>query len=73
MQLQDNFEMCRRELNEKMHVKHIFSSPQQVRDCLCLKLGTLMREVFMVLFLDAQDRIVMTEEMFRGMLMQTSI
>jgi DNA repair protein RadC len=72
-QLQAIFEMSRRALNEQMQVKDILSSPQQVRDYLCLKLGNLTREVFMVLFLDAQNRIIVTEELFTGTLTQTSV
>jgi len=72
-QLQAIFEMSRRALNEQMQVKDILNSPKQVRDYLCLKLGNLTREVFLVLFLDAQNRIVTTEEMFSGTLTQTSV
>ena len=72
-QLQAIFEMSRRALSEKMHIKDILSSPQQVRDYLCLKLGNLTREVFVVLFLDAQNRVITTEEMFSGTLTQTSV
>ena len=72
-QLQAIFEMSRRALNEQMQVKDILSSPQQVRDYLCLKLGSLTREVFMVLFLDAQNRMIVTEELFTGTLTQTSV
>lgn len=72
-QLQAIFEMSRRALNEQMQKKDILSSPQQVRDYLCLKLGGLTREVFVVLFLDAQNRIVTTEEMFSGTLTQASV
>jgi len=72
-QLQAIFEMSRRALNEQMQLKDILSSPQQVRDYLCLRLGGLTREVFVVLFLDAQNRIVCTEEMFSGTLTQTSV
>ncbi len=72
-QLQAIFEMSRRALNEQMQVKDVLSSPKQVRDYLCLKLGGLTREVFMVLFLDAQNRIITTEEMFSGTLTQTSV
>ncbi len=73
VQLQAIFEMSRRALNEKMQVKDMLSSPQQVRDFLCLKLGSLSREVFVVLFLDAQNRMIMSEEMFSGTLTQTSV
>ncbi len=72
-QLQAIFEMSRRALNEQMQVKDILSSPQQVRDYLCLRLGSRTREVFMVLFLDAQNRIIVTEELFTGTLTQTSV
>jgi DNA repair protein RadC len=72
-QLQAIFEMSRRALSEQMQVKDVLSSPQQVRDYLCLKLGGLTREVFMVLFLDAQNHIITTEEMFTGTLTQTSV
>lgn len=72
-QLQAIFEMSRRALNEQMQLRDILSSPQQVRDYLCLRLGGLTREVFVVLFLDAQNRIVCTEEMFSGTLTQTSV
>jgi DNA repair protein RadC len=73
VQLQAIFEMSRRALNEQMQVKDILSSPKQVRDYLCLRLGNLTREVFVVLFLDAQNRVVTTEEMFSGTLTQTSV
>lgn len=72
-QLQAIFEMSRRALSEKMHIKDILSSPQQVLDYLCLKLGNLTREVFVVLFLDAQNRVITTEEMFSATLTQTSV
>jgi len=73
VQLQAIFEMSRRALNEQMQVKDMLSSPKQVRDYLCLRLCNLTREVFVVLFLDAQNRVVTTEEMFSGTLTQTSV
>lgn len=72
-QLQAIFEMSRRALVEQMQAKDILTSPQQVRDYLCLKLGGLVREVFVVLFLDAQNRVLAQEEMFSGTLTQTSV
>ena len=50
-----------------------FSSPQVVRDFLRLKLGTLEHEVFAVLLLDAQNRLIDYQEMFRGTVTQTSV
>lgn len=72
-QLQAIFEMSRRALAEDMRSSDVLGSPQQVRDYLCLRLGGLRREVFMVLFLDAQNRVVALEEMFAGTLTQTSV
>ncbi|MDZ4097657.1 MAG: DNA repair protein RadC [Methylophilaceae bacterium] len=72
-QLQAIFEMSRRALAEDMQLKDVLSSPKQVRDYLCLRLGALAREVFIVLFLDAQNRVVAQEEMFSGTLTQTSV
>ena len=72
-QLQAIFEMSRRALSEQMQTRDVLSSPQQVRDYLCLKLGGLHHEVFMVLFLDAQNRVLATEKMFSGTLTQTSV
>lgn len=49
------------------------TSPQAVRDYLRLRLGDRPHEVFAVLFLDAQNRLIETVEMFRGTLTQTSV
>jgi len=72
-QLQAIFEMSRRALQEQMRARDVLGSPQQVRDYLCLKMGGLTREVFMVLFLDAQNRVLAQEELFSGTLTQTSV
>ncbi|HZV62887.1 MAG TPA: DNA repair protein RadC [Methylophilaceae bacterium] len=72
-QLQAIFEMSRRALQEEMQLRDVLSSPKQVRDYLCLRLGQLSREVFMVLFLDAQNRVLAQEELFSGTLTQTSV
>lgn len=49
------------------------ASPRAVRDWLRLKLGGLPHEVFMVLLLDTQNRLIAAEELFRGTLSQTSV
>lgn len=46
----------------------LLGSPQAVRDYLRLRIGDLEHEVFVVLFLDAQHRLIAAEEMFRGTL-----
>jgi DNA repair protein RadC len=53
--------------------RDVLSSPQQVRDYLRLRLGSLAHEVFMALLLDAQNRLIEAAEMFRGTLTQTSV
>ena len=50
-----------------------FTSPAMVRDYLTLKLGGLDHEVFHVMFLDAQHKLIADECMFRGTLTQTSV
>jgi DNA repair protein RadC len=51
----------------------VLTSPQAVRDYLRLRIADRQWEVFVVLFLDAQHRLIVTEEMFRGTLTQTSV
>ena len=73
VQVQAIFEMARRALQEQMQQRDALTSPQAVRDYLCLKLGNLSREVFMVLFLDAQNRVLAQEKLFAGTLTQASV
>ena len=73
VQLQAIFEMSRRALNEELQARDVFQSPKQVREYLVLKLGALTREVFLVLFLDAQNRLNASEELFSGTLTQASV
>ena len=49
------------------------ATPDAVRDYLRLLLGDRPHEVFAVVFLDAQHRVIDTLEMFRGTLTQTSV
>jgi DNA repair protein RadC len=72
-QLQAIFEMSRRALSEEMRGGDILNAPQKVRDYLTLALSHLRIEVFMVLFVDTQNRIVAHEILFEGTLTQTSV
>ena len=47
--------------------------PQAVKDYLRLQIGVLEHEVFCVVFLDAQHRLIAVQEMFRGTVTQTSV
>ena len=66
-------ELARRALAEELKEKTLFSTPQAVRDYLQLQLGSRPHEIFAVLFLDSQHRLIALEEMFRGTLTQTSV
>jgi DNA repair protein RadC len=51
----------------------VLSSPQVVRDFLRVKLGALEHEVFAVLMLDVQNRLIEYLELFRGTVSQASV
>lgn len=55
------------------HVGEPLGSPYAVREFLKLRLAELEHEVFMVLFLDSQNRMIEWQEMFRGTVTQTSV
>ena len=66
-------ELARRALAQELKQKPLFDGPQAVRDYLQLQLGAKTHEVFAVLFLDSQHRLLAFEELFRGTLTQTSV
>lgn len=72
-QLQAVLELARRALREELGQRRLLNSPDAVRKYLRLSLAHLQHEVFAVLFLDAQHRLISYEEMFRGTLSQTSV
>ena len=73
VQLQAVLELARRALREALDHGSALNSPQAVRDYLRLKLQGRPHEVFAVVFLDAQNRVLAMEELFRGTLTQTSV
>jgi DNA repair protein RadC len=64
---------ARRVLRHRVRRGATITSPQAVKDYLCVQIGALEHEVFCVLFLDAQHRIVALKQMFRGTVTQTSV
>ncbi|WP_263772770.1 RadC family protein [Propionivibrio soli] len=72
-QLQAVLEMSRRALAEEIKSVSAFDGPAAVRDYLRLHLADLGHEVFFALWLDAQNRLITGEELFRGTLTQTSV
>ena len=72
-QLQAVLEMARRALAETLRSGDALGSPSAVRDFLRLTLANRDREVFIAVLLDAQNRVLACEELFRGTLTQTSV
>ena len=66
-------ELARRAMGEKLKERTVFDSPEAVKQYLQLHIGSRPHEVFVVVFLDVQHRLIMLEEMFRGTLTQTSV
>lgn len=66
-------ELILRSLREEMQTGVSLHAPHAVRDYLRLTIGGREYEVFVVVFLDAQNRVIAEEEMFRGTLTQTSV
>ncbi len=66
-------ELARRAMAQQLKDREVFSSPGAVKQYLQLHLSRRPHEVFAVLFLDAQNRLVAMEELFRGTLTQTSV
>jgi DNA repair protein RadC len=66
-------ELARRALAEQLREREVFGSPDAVKQYLQLQLGRRTHEVFAVMFLDSQNRLLAMEELFRGTLTQTSV
>jgi DNA repair protein RadC len=72
-QLAAALELARRALVGTMKVRDALASPEEVRNWLQLSIASLPHEVFVALWLDAQNRLICSEELFRGTLTQTSV
>ena len=66
-------EIARRAMAERLKEREVFESPDAVGLYLQMQLGSRPHEVFAVMFLDAQHRLIAFEELFRGTLTQTSV
>jgi DNA repair protein RadC len=66
-------ELARRALAEEMKARDSLTSPAAVRGYLRLAMQDLGHECFYGVFLDAQNRVICAEELFRGTLTQTSV
>jgi DNA repair protein RadC len=72
-QLQAVLEMGRRHLSASMKAGDLLTSPELVRQYLSAQLRHQPREVFAVLFLDSQNRLIAYEELFFGTIDGASI
>lgn len=66
-------EMAKRATAQQLQQRQVFDSPHTVSHYLQLHLAHRRHEVFAVLFLDSQHRLIAMEELFRGTLTQTSV
>jgi DNA repair protein RadC len=72
-QLKAALELARRALREEISSRDALASPRAVRDYLRLALAGREQEIFMLVLLDAQHRVIASEELFQGTLTQTSV
>src|SRR3954464_9623760 len=63
-------ELARRALAQQLRAREVFTSPDAVKQFLQLHLAHHAHEVFAVLFLDSQNRLIELETLFRGTLTQ---
>ena len=66
-------ELARRAMAEQLKERTVFADPNAIKHYLKLHLAARSYEVFAVIFLDTQNRLLAMEEMFRGTLTQPSV
>jgi DNA repair protein RadC len=66
-------EIARRALTQPLVERPVFDSPARLKDFVALHLSGLEREVFSVVFLDNQHRLVAMEQLFQGTINQTGV
>jgi DNA repair protein RadC len=66
-------ELARRAMAQQLKERTVFADPDTIKHYLKLHLAAKNHEVFAVLFLDAQNRLLAMEELFRGTMTQLSV
>lgn len=66
-------ELARRATAQQLRERTVFATPEAVKHYLQLHLAAKAHEVFAVMFLDVQNRLLAMEELFSGTLTQTSV
>ncbi len=64
---------AQRLLKRELEGRDLLTSPGAVKDFLRVRLGALEHEIFAVLMLDSQHRLIEYVELFRGTVSQTSV
>ena len=72
-QLQAVLEMAKRHLSASLQERDLLTSPTLVRQYLSTRLRHQQREVFAILFLDSQNRLLAYDELFYGTLDGASV
>ena len=72
-QLLSVLELSRRVLLQKMRKRDLLNDPDSVKQFLQLQMGGYLQEVFAVILMDTQYRLLSFQEMFRGTINQTSV
>lgn len=72
-ELSEILQAAQRLLARQLRGVEVMSSPGVIRDFLRVRLGGLEHEVFAVLMLDAQHRLIEYVELFRGTVSQASV
>jgi DNA repair protein RadC len=67
------YELVKRSLQENLRQHAIFSSSAHVKEFLQTKIARLQHEVFLCLYLDASNRLIECQELFRGSIDRTTI
>lgn len=66
-------ELAKRATAQQLRTRTVFDSPEAVKHYLQMHLAAKPHEVFAVLLVDSQHRLLALEELFRGSLTQTSV
>ena len=66
-------ELSRRALAQQLKAKPVFDVPSVVLDFVRLQIGSKPYECFMVLFIDAKQQLLASEELFRGTLNMAAV
>ena len=64
---------AREVIEQKVRRGAAFTSPAEVKEYLCTKLGGFEHEVFAVLFLDSKHLLIKYDEMFRGTIASATV